>query len=264
MGPIEAVMKNSKTVGEAFRFCSEHINVYSNATQFNLQTQLRQDSIFAGFEILLDNVGEHQQAVEHAVMATHLLALDVSNNKTHSQEVWFKDFPLSSPDIYRKHFGCRVLFGQKFNGIFLRKIDLDQHIANPDQQIYEMATSYIEARFPSTPTSLTHQIKLLILHSLDSGHCTASILADRFGITARTLQRHLKREGTSFEEIKNSVRKDIALRCLKRPDIPLNRITEILGYSEISVFTRSCHRWFGMSPRELRLYLIHGDRTLIN
>lgn len=59
-------------------------------------------------------------------------------------------------------------------------------------------------------------------------------------------------EGASFEAIKDSVRRDVALRDLQQPDVPLVRVTEILGYSKPSVLSRSCLRWFCASPRQLR------------
>ena len=64
--------------------------------------------------------------------------------------------------------------------------------------------------------------------------------------------RRLREEGESFEAIKDSVRRDVALRYLQQPDVSLVRVTEILGYSETSVLSRSCLRWFCASPRELR------------
>ena len=45
---------------------------------------------------------------------------------------------------------------------------------------------------------------------------------------------------------------EVALRYLEQPEVSLVRVTEILGYSETSVLSRSCHRWFCASPRELR------------
>ena len=55
------------------------------------------------------------------------------------------------------------------------------------------------------------------------------------GIHPRTLQRRLRAENDSFEAIKDSVRRDVALRYLCQSDLPLSRIAEMLGYSETSV-----------------------------
>jgi AraC-like DNA-binding protein len=48
------------------------------------------------------------------------------------------------------------------------------------------------------------------------------------------------------------VRRDVALHYLQQPEVPLVRVTEMLGYSETSVLSRSCLRWFSASPRRLR------------
>ena len=68
----------------------------------------------------------------------------------------------------------------------------------------------------------------------------------------RTLQRRLREEGTSFEDIKDDVRRDAAARYLSQSDIPLTRVAALLGYSESSVLARSCKRWFDNSPRKVR------------
>jgi AraC-like DNA-binding protein len=48
------------------------------------------------------------------------------------------------------------------------------------------------------------------------------------------------------------VRREIALRYLKDPSIPLIRVARMLGYSETSALSRSCYRWFSASPRQVR------------
>lgn len=252
MGPIEVVMKNSSTVEQAFKYCSDNIRVYSHATRFELDTTTAKGKTLASFTILLDRLPPHTQAVEHAIMLTHLLALDVSNNQTHSQEVWFCHEPLSPLRVYRAYFGCPVRFNQRINGVFFCNDQLRRRIINPDRQLYELATSYIDARFPSAAVPILHQVRMLITQMLDSGACTQERIAAHLGISARTLQRRLKDESTSFESLKDDIRKDIALRCIQREDIPFSKIAEILGYSENSVFSRSCRRWFGKPPRQLR------------
>lgn len=258
MGPIEVVRKNSTTVEEAFKYCSDNIRVYSHATRFELDTSTIKGKTFASFEILLDRLPPHNQAVEHAIMLTHLLALDVSNNQTHSKEVWFCHEPLSPLRVYRSYFGCPVRFNQRFNGVFFCNDQLQRRITDPDRQLYELAASYIDARFPPTVVPMLHQVRMLITQMLDSGACTQERIAAHLGISVRTLQRRLKNESTSFESLKDDIRKDIALRCIQREDIPFSKIAEILGYSENSVFSRSCRRWFGKSPRQLRTEFIQA------
>jgi AraC-like DNA-binding protein len=66
------------------------------------------------------------------------------------------------------------------------------------------------------------------------------------------MQRRLAEEGTAFEVIKEEARRDLAQRYLSHPDLSMSQITLLLGYSDQSTFGRSCRRWFGRSPREMR------------
>ena len=79
--------------------------------------------------------------------------------------------------------------------------------------------------------------------------------ADDLGIHPRTLQRRLKEEGESFESIKDAVRREAALKYLRQRSLPLIQVAAALGYSETSVLSRSCYRWFAASPKKLRLEL---------
>lgn len=63
----------------------------------------------------------------------------------------------------------------------------------------------------------------------------------------RVLQRRLAESGTSFEEILDDVRRDMAWD-LSATGIQISRIATMLGYSETSSYTRACRRWYGESP----------------
>jgi AraC-like DNA-binding protein len=104
--------------------------------------------------------------------------------------------------------------------------------------------------------SLSARVRVLITQHLVEGKCTCKHVASALGLHPRTLQRRLRQESESFEAIKDSVRRDVALRYLQQPDISLVQVTEMLGYSETSVLSRSCLRWFSASPRRLRNDLI--------
>jgi AraC-like DNA-binding protein len=120
-------------------------------------------------------------------------------------------------------------------------------------QFRERAPNPGEHRQDHSPAlSLSARIRKDTARLLIEGKCTYRHVASALGLHPRTLQRRLRKEGESFESIKDSVRRDVALRHLQQPNVPLMRVAEILGYSEASVLSRSCHRWFAASPRKLR------------
>jgi AraC-like DNA-binding protein len=138
------------------------------------------------------------------------------------------------------------------DGLFFADADLDFEIPNADSQIYELSTDFIEQRFPSADAVLTPRVRTIVERLLMEGDCTYAGVAAILGMHPRTLQRRLRSEGESVESIKDNVRRDMALRYLKQTSVPLIRVAKMLGYSETSALSRSCFRWFELSPRQLR------------
>lgn len=253
VGPLAVAMRNAETVGDAFRFCERHMHVYTPAVEIRMRRSERDGRDYMQWEVSLDDVGDMQQTVEHALMLSYNSARTLSGGRAHPQEIWFRHEPVS--DRYAHYLPVPVRFGMPFNALFFGNGDLDQPIQQRDGMIYEMACAYIEQHFPVSCMLLTRRMRALLGQLLERGHCTQTQVAELLGIGARTLQRRLRNEGTTFEAIVDCVRRDIALRCLGDPQLSMLQIIERLGYSETSVLTRSCHRWFGCAPLQLRRLL---------
>lgn len=252
MGPIGVVMKNSKTLGQALGYCAKQIRAYCLATHVRFIPDRPGHRLFVGLEILLDGPASQSQVIEHGLLLASLNVIDITGGAARVRKVSFRHAPLSAPSAYRAAFGCDVLFCQNADGIVLEEQDLLCPVLNPDEQIYEMATSFIADRYPAGTPPMHARVRTLITRYLDSNDCHNERIATELCMHPRTLQRRLKYEGKTFESIKDEVRRDAALRYLRQPDMPLTQIAEKLGYAEQSVLSRSCYRWFTASPRELR------------
>lgn len=252
LGPLRVAMQNSTTIGEAYRYCAGHLQVYSPVVHIQMEQDRALQRHFMRFEIILSRAPLQRQAVENALGLTHHAILTLSHGKFGAREVWFTHEPLMPLSKYQRYFGVPVRFEQPFNAVFLNSSDMAEPILDQDPQLYEIASDYIDSRFPSPSMHLVTRVRMITERLLPLGLCTQSEVADRFCMHPRTLQRRLREEGTSFEAIKDDVRRDAASRYLSQPDIPLTRIANLLGYSEPSVLSRSCYRWFSCSPAKLR------------
>jgi AraC-like DNA-binding protein len=261
LGPLEFVMRNSRTLREAFRYCAEHPQVYGTASRMRFDDGRAADALFLRFEILLSRLPSHPQTVERALLLAQSTALDISNGQIRAREVWFAHEPVASPAVYSEYFRTTVRFGQSVAGLFFAHQDLDAPRPNVDAQIYELATDFIEHRFPSRDSALGARVRTIVERQLLDGDCTYHSVAVMLGLHPRTLQRRLRAEGESFETIKDAVRRDVALRYLQNSPVPLIRIAKMLGYSETSALSRSCYRWFSASPRQLRAGAVTTSRT---
>lgn len=77
--------------------------------------------------------------------------------------------------------------------------------------------------------------------------------AEKMGVSARTLQRRLRAEGSSFSRVLENLRRDLSEELLSNPDLAVSEVAFLLGYSEPSAFQRAFRRWRGMSPRSYKM-----------
>jgi len=98
--------------------------------------------------------------------------------------------------------------------------------------------------------STKEQVEDLIRTLLPLGNCNLEQVASMLSISPRGLQLRLTREHTTFQQTLDFVRMEIALHHLVCGDLQLTQLAMILGYSELSAFSRSFRRQSGMSPRQ--------------
>ena len=255
-GPLGLAMKNSKNLGDALTFCVRNCHAFSTAAHLHLERH-RENEVLLRVELMPDHVVDKRQSVENALLRANLTILQITGGAVHAREVHFSHLQMSEARIYRSLFECPVYFGRKDDGIVLGETDLVRSTVCPVPWIYEMASLFIESRYPRPDPSVTMRVRRLVVQSLGTDACTNDRVAASLCMHPRTLHRRLRVEGTSFEDVRSEVRRDAALYYL-REGFPIARIAEMLGFADASVLSRSCYRWFSDSPTELRKRLKGG------
>ncbi len=251
-GPMGNVMKNSNTLGDALDYVKAHSYAHSLAARIRVERHSASRNVFVGHEILLDRLPNKCQAIEQLMLLAHLNAIEITGGRARVRKVLFRHQPLSPRNVYRRYFGCDVRFDQREDGVVFSERDLVCPIVDPDMQAYEKATIFIDKKFTRVSPPMQAQVRGVIMQLIGTEYCYNERVAAELNLHPRTLYRRLKAEGKSFQEIKDEVRRDVALYYLHQTDLDLTDIAEKLGYAEHSVFTRSCIRWFSASPSELR------------
>jgi AraC-like DNA-binding protein len=251
-GPLGLVMKNSKTFGDALHYVSEHTYAHSLAARIWLLRSPGHKTLFAGHDILLDRMPNKSQAMEQILLAGHLAAMDITGGRARVRRVHFRHQPVSSLRVYRRYFGCEIRFGQNEDGVLFSERDLASPIVAPDSQAYETATSFIDSQFTRHDPPLEAQVRGVIMQYVGTALCRNERIAAELKMHPKTMQRALKATGTSFQKIKDEVRRDLMLYYLTETTLDFARLSERLGFTEQSVMTRFCNRWFRMPPTRLR------------
>ena len=96
------------------------------------------------------------------------------------------------------------------------------------------------------------RVRTRLIDDLPSGAVTEKSVAESLNMSLRTLQRRLRDENTTYQEILDDTRRRLARRFIRDRTLTLNEITYLLGFSEISSFSRSFKRWTGVPPSVYR------------
>jgi AraC-like DNA-binding protein len=103
-----------------------------------------------------------------------------------------------------------------------------------------------------TESPLKVQVENAIAALLPHGPVRHDVVAAELAMSPRTLTRRLAAEGSSFAGILKEVRVALAKRYIADRTLPISQIAWLLGYSEVSAFTRAFHHWTGQVPSEAR------------
>jgi AraC-like DNA-binding protein len=98
-------------------------------------------------------------------------------------------------------------------------------------------------------TTISDQVRHIIEDCLGDPSCTSEKIAAGVGMSRPTLWRRLREENTSISQIRDEVLRDAALAGLERGDQTVAELSQFLGFSEPSAFSRAFRRWTGCSPR---------------
>lgn len=155
---------------------------------------------------------------------------------------------------YTKLFGPRLVFDQPRNTIKLRTNSLAARSSRADTQLFGVLKSIADAEIErlSQTESVVAEVGEYVLRNLALRTATLEGAAAATGRSSRQLQTELKRSGTTFDEQLSQLRRTLAQRYLRDSDLSLSEIALMLGFSELSAFTRAARAWQGMPPSQWR------------
>ena len=131
---------------------------------------------------------------------------------------------------------------------------LDAPIRTADPHLVALLERYAEEALSALgdPGRYAQQVRRLLVEELSGGETHLEQVARRLAVSERSLQRHLKEEGTSHKNLLDEVRRELAVRYLSNHDLTASEIAYMLGFSETAPFFRAFKRWTGKTPGEFR------------
>ncbi|MBV8652752.1 MAG: helix-turn-helix domain-containing protein, partial [Alphaproteobacteria bacterium] len=162
----------------------------------------------------------------------------------------------ADPAPYRDAFRCPLSFNATANAFVFAVTDLATPLATSNASLAELheryAGDYLH-RFDRGRTS--YRAREVIIRRLPDGEPHRDQIADELRMSERTLQRRLEEEGTSFVQLLDDTRRELAAEYLGRLHLSLAQAAYLLGFADQSSFFRACKRWFEVSPGQYRSQL---------
>lgn len=160
-----------------------------------------------------------------------------------------------SPQMYAHFFQAPVIFNEQVTALCFPASVLAApiHTANPELYVRvceDMKQLMPDRRDLSMWEDALREWMKKRLQNRDA--ISLEQAATDFGITPRTLQRRLQSLGIHFVDLRAQVRIQAASQLLSGSSLPISHISEQLGFSEISAFTRAFRSHTRQSPRAFR------------
>lgn len=157
---------------------------------------------------------------------------------------------------YERLFGCPVLFGQSRDEILFHQRFLDYPLVQSDESLktFLKTAPYPLMVMPNgrSDNGLVARVRALIGHDFSQGSPSFDRITQALHMSAPTLRRRLKKEGTSFQTLKDECRRDAAINYLSNSDLSINAIAALMGFTDPSAFHRCFKKWTGTTPGEFR------------
>lgn len=195
-----------------------------------------------------------RQVAENSLANMLVIGRQLTGKALVPQAVWFTH---DEPEDTREHkrlFACPLRFNAEHDALVFDTSWLELPLLNANRMLAETLERHARELLAklSRGHELADRVREAIAARLPNGVINVDRIARAIDMKPRTLQRRLHEEGTSHEQILEELRIELALRYLAEPDLGIEDVALMLGFSDSRAFRRAFKRWRGVSPSEHR------------
>lgn len=213
--------------------------------------------------------GEDQASIEHfcmgqlrwlpgltgkmtALYTWHRIASWLVGNFIDLSAVHVDEARQGAAETYISPFRAPFYFRQTQNSLCFHSRYLDMPLVRGEDDLNSMLATFPAQLIRADEMADSMAAKVIGLLGMDYREDMPSLeeVAARLATTAPTLHRRLRAEATSYQKIKDGVRRDAAIAMLRGGNTPGSQIAEQLGFSDASTFYRAFKKWTGFTPQE--------------
>ncbi len=249
-GLIGLLAESSIDLESALKKVIRYMRIHAQGIEW----QLSVEGEFAYLKFIMNAAvsGKVKQSVDLSLCQCFQFVRGVTNNRWQPLQVCFHA-EKPEDDWYYKHlFGVPIVFNSEFDGFIFKYTDLKLPMSGQDERVHLALTQYADILNRDQQEDFCSKIKRNIRKLLPEGQCSSQTIANLMACDKRTLQRNLKQQGVTYQQLLDEVRYSMAKEYLRDSTMPLTNLATMLGYTEVSAFSRAFKKQFGLAPSEWR------------
>jgi AraC-like DNA-binding protein len=246
------VLINSPTLGEGLSRVVRYHSIWNDGAGYTLDTDGARARL--GYNYLTLDGRDCRHDCEMTLAITVHLSRAATRVEWTPVEVSFQHARPRDISEHQRIFRSPVHFSRPANEVVFDASLLSLPVADADAALCALLERHAEEMLSKFPRrgGLTDEVRRRLCDALGGGDLGLDTLAQQLGLSARTLQRKLKDEGTSHHDLLEEIRRDLSKRYLQEPRMAICEVAYLLGFSDASAFHRAFRRWTGLTPAEFR------------
>ncbi len=251
LGAVGEIIKSSETVGQAITIAASFTPAITDLFKMEVDKSKRKFIIkLVPTDSKNDDFVSQQIADLLMVFTIHELNGFLLEKIKPNSVVY--PHKISNPKEYERVFRCKPIKRVDEYSIEFKNSYWDEPILTANYELQKLFLQKISSESKGKSSSISFQVKILeyLMKNAYLGILSLDDVAANFNLTPRSLQRRLQDESVTFQQLADSVRKSLALHYLESGKYQIQEISTILGYNELSAFSRAFKRWTGKAPIE--------------
>jgi AraC-like DNA-binding protein len=246
------VLLNSPTLGEAIGRIVRYHSIWTDGAGYDLEVKDNHARLGYHYVNLDAELSRHD--CEMTLAITLRFARLATGVDWTPLEVNFRHATPADTSEHGRIFRCPVHFTRPANEIIFDPSLLNLPIVGADAALCAVLDRHAEELLTKVPRrgGFADEVRALLFEALNGGDASLEAVSQHLGTSPRTLQRKLKEEGTTHQDLLDEIRRDLSKRYLVEPQMAICEVAYLLGFSEPSAFHRAFRRWTGITPREYR------------
>jgi AraC-like DNA-binding protein len=250
LGPFSLVVREETTARRALETLGRYLRLHSELLSIRIEDA--GNLVILRVAIVPEGRMPRRQGIELFVGYLLRILQELLGPSWKPRRVLFMHSPPASLSGHIAVLGRIVDFDADFNGIVCGAEDLAGPLPSADPVMARYARQYLDALISRPDMTLADKVRWLVREMLPLGRCNVDKVAQHLGVDRRTVHRHLARNGETFSSIQDDVRAELAEAYLEGNKRRLTDVADMLGFSELSAFSRWHKRRFDFTLTERR------------